>query len=95
MVTEVMMGVPFEPAANSFVPVEVELRATVTGVVVGKASPNASCSWTVIAPNVALFDAAPVREFEVNAILAAVAGVTVTVALGVEETPEPESTAWI
>ncbi len=89
-----MIGVPFEVAANSLVPVEFELRATVTGVVVGKASPNASCSWTVIAPTVGLFDAVPVRELEVNAILAAVAGVTETVAIGVEETLESESTAW-
>ena len=44
MVTKVMIGVPFEAPANSFVPVEFELRVTVTGVVVGKASPNASCS---------------------------------------------------
>ena len=57
MMETVVVDPPPEEAENWPVPVEFELRVTVSAVVVGL--PEASCSWTVIGPRVALVDAAP------------------------------------
>ncbi len=67
IVTEVI-GEP--PAVAAKFPVEeLEPRLTVRAPP-GSAFPNASCSWTVIMPRVALLEAAPETGAVVNAIFA-------------------------
>src|ERR1700684_230109 len=53
----VLMPVPPEVAENLAVPVEFELKVTVSAVVVGL--PSASCSWTASGPRVAEAEAGP------------------------------------
>ena len=63
-----VIGVPFRPAAK--IPAaELEPRLTVSAPP-GSAFPKASCSWTVILPRVALFEAVPVTAVVVKAIFA-------------------------
>ena len=60
---------PFGVSENTAVPLEFDVKLTVSAVVVGL--PLASSSWTVIGPKLALDDAAPETADEVNTSLLA------------------------
>jgi hypothetical protein len=84
----VVIDEPPDVAEKMRVPAEFDARFTVvppTGAIVG--FPNASCSWTVTAPRVALADAAPDTAADVITNLLAAAAEMMNVLLVAEVSP--------
>jgi hypothetical protein len=78
-------AVPPEVAEKMYVPVELEPRFTVSAVVAGL--PNASCSWTVIGPRLAVCVAVPDTGLDVKANCEAGPELSAKVALTPVERP--------